>query len=658
MTRAVGREHEYDFELDGIKCIVPVGENGAKVWSGVPIAREEGETPDVADKKREQESWHQGFGYAHRLIGAGYHYMNAMDARFPRQLIVGPLVTSMTALGTVTGFVLIGTALFAVAGRYLQKVDTTNDDLETPDNTDYTLGVDFTAGVALTSAVPWDSVAVLFLGNSTNARTFTGSAAPTVLSVNSIQGSYGAAFFSEAANDYVFARSYLSSSDPVAAWIATGTALDSTSWGAAYNIGDDSRSITGMAAAKRQAYLGKQDGLYTFDGRSGRAHRQFEAYPIQTNNGTGMIVDSSGRVWYPSAGGLFLYEPNTGQVSDVTPGKYLGNESPVYGRTTSVAQYRGWYYAIQYNGTDSYLVAGRDRQEGEPGHGPILWHGALARFASATAQGLFVNGQTTPPRLYGGSGANAWYVRLPTNGDNALGDSSSRYAASGSTYFSADNFGAPADKHSLTGILFACEGFNTSTYGDVYVKIDGTNWVLLGRLQASGRVMVPVPTGGDWRFNTLAVRIDVTNASSTSTPKIRGISVWAHERLYTRDLIQTKVICSENVYSRRNIPTRKRGRTLLQRLQGLAVKGPVTLKDWTGGKPVTQRVLVRPVPYQMVRYKDRGPNQDRDNDEEHALMADVSMLALASETVQSEAAPTKLKWSGGAKWNGSGAKWG
>ena len=630
MPSSTGRERQYDFILDGIGYRCVKNERGVPIWGSQLVPRIASEAVQISEEERQQLSWHSGFGYSHALSPNTYWWANSCDLSRPRQLILGPLVTTFAASGTVSGFVELGTGLFSISGRYLEKVDTSADSVTIPDNIDYTLGFDAGSGATMSAVVPWDSLLTVFFSSDTVAYTYNGAVAPTQLTTNSIKGVYAASCWSQAANSFVLGRSYTASGDPAITWIAQGLDLDSTSWVTAYDVGDDTKAITGVAGGQLMFWVAKGDGLYYVAADSGRSVRVFSV-PIDSNNGKGLFVDTAGQVWYPSAFGLYRYNPFNGSVADVTPGRGLGLGScPIYGDRWSVVQYKGWYYCMVYNATDSYLMVGREREEGEPGIGPMIWHGALAKVSSALVQGLYIYGGTNPPRLYWGSGTNISYIKLPAKADNPLQSSSYRFAASGSVYFPAENMGTAAARWNLAGIIVECEGFTSTTYGDFYTMIDKSpSYVLLGRLQSSGRVFIPLPSG-DWRFSNITLRLDITNAASATTPKIRAMTMLATRRVYTRKLIETTAWCSERVLGHMGSPpvdeagNALRGEELYNHIERLTIQGPVELKDWWTGNERTQRVLVQPLREVLVKYH---------GTDEAESAATFSMLSLTSTTM-------------------------
>ncbi|MDO8674226.1 MAG: hypothetical protein Q7O66_22690, partial [Dehalococcoidia bacterium] len=437
----------------------------------------------------------------------------------------------------------------------------------------------------------------------------------------SVKRVYSAKFFSEASGSYVQAGSVTISSDPAVTWIAQGAALDSAlgaNWVSGYDIGDDTKSITGLSAGKKMIWVGKKDGQYYVDGSSGRAIRVFEAFPVDDSNGVGIFTDSMGRVWYPSKGGLLRYNPVNGAIDDVTPGRGLSHDSAIYGRMTTVAQYKGWFYVSMYNGTTSYVMVGRDRGDGEQGFGAVVWHGAIAKLTGQISH-FYVNGQTSPPRLYMAAGTTVAYIRL---------DSAYRYAAAGSLYFPADTLGTLASRWHLAGFVISCTGFNSATYADIFAKIDNGDWQPVNRLQASGRVFIPIPAG-DWRFTELTFRFDFVNAASAGvTPEIWAISMLATQRVYTRPLIQASLICSKRVLDKMGIVTRRSGRAMVDALEALAIERPVEVISYLTGERRKWAMLIQPIRTRLVRFG------EKDKWEEWGEVVDLTMVAQSSPAVR------------------------
>lgn len=619
---ATGRERQWDILLDGTDWgYKVVQQDGVPVWSTEPVPKISGDALQIAEEQRSYDSLHLGFGWSQVGIPNAYWWAEGIDCRDARDVKMAPLVTSFTSLAAGTAFFKQGSSLYLIDGRYIQRVSMsgdTNDTCEAPVSPATATGKDFGSGVVVTAGISFDGSTIVYIGNAANGWLFTGSTW-TELTGSSIQGSYGGRFWSDNANAYVTFRTYLVSSDPAIAWLAQGSTVDSASWSSAYDVGDDTQSITGAVGAAKQAWVAKKDGLYYID-RYGRSVEVLGSVPVDDNNGVNLDVDMAGRIWYP--GRNFLrYDPNSGTVDDVMPGQGLPLSScPIYGRVTCHVQYKAWHYAWVYNGTDSYLMCGREREQGEPGIGPLIWHGALAKVASAEAKAMFVWTATSPPRLYWAAGSNVYWMRL---------EETMTYAASGTLYLPYDNWGVAGTQWYHAGLVVDNTGCNTATYLDIYAKLDGAaSWSLINSVKSAGYAFVPLPSG-TWKFSECALRIDFTNGgATTATPRIQAISSRATRRPPVRDLIQTMLHCSERAIGHYGITTRKSGAEQLSHLRTLLGQGPVQLKDWWTGSERRTDVMVVSVKEHLVEEKEW---------QEAASAASITMVAQSSETVQTQA---------------------
>jgi hypothetical protein len=612
---------QWDFLLDGkgYMCWPPLREGKTPQWESQLIPKSAGDQVQIAEEERSWATWHAGFGFARFGAAGTYDYSLGVDPRRPGQLDAGPLVTTLTntASGNIVGFFEQGSGFFAIASRYIQRVDLSNDDVETVDAG--ANGQDLDPSVA-TSATSFDGFTIVWTGNTTNAWTFEGTTWDEA-ATNGILGAYGAAFHSitaTGADAYVLARSMINGGGaPSVTWLASGNTVDSTDWlTTPYTVGDEGRTITGLCAKEQTLWIGRTDGLWYVD-RTGRAQRVLEPPSISDNNGKGMYLDSEGWLWFPCDNVLLRYQTITGETQDVTPGRGLSHETPIYGRVTCLRQYQAWRYAWIYNGTTSYLMCGRDRESGEPGYGPFIWHGALA-WVTGEVTAAHITGLTTPPRLYYAVGAQGYYIEI---------DAPRSYAASNSVYLSADDGGALGTRWAPMGWVLDCEGCNSASYVTLYAKLDNGGYQKVGDAKASGRVWIPVPTG-DFRYSRIKLRLDFTNTGTTTSPKVLGIVSRATRLVPTRDLITTQVVLNERVLSHWGVQTRRSGLTMAEDLEGLSMEGGVELVDWWTGTERKRQVKVLPHRRHLVReYGAKGEPG------EVLEVADLTIAVLESESV-------------------------
>ena len=620
-----GRERGWDIVLDGVPYRVVSDQNGVPRWGVQSTPEISTKAPTLAEEEYPWHSWHGGFGYARDWHSDTYHYADGIDCRWPRQMIMGPLVSSIATPNatTVVGFFEQSGTLYVLASQYCHKVNTANHTFVTLDGGDGSTGKDFTAGKACTAAANFDGSTLVGMGNSEGAWTFTGSTwtqtgtSPDPNEV--IYAGYFATYWAEIA--YVLARTFTSSSDPCVSWLSQGAAIEAapSNWGTAYDIGEDGHAITGMTAFDRTLFIGKTDGLYYLD-RTGRTPRVIPTVYASPNNGVNVLADSSGQVWCPTVEGYYRYDPNDGVITDCSPGRGLPNESSIYGRVTAHVQHKGWRYVAVYNGTTSYIMCGREREGDEGGIGPYIWHGALY---SVTGQitCMHISGITSPPELWFGVGTSVYYFRLPSTGDNPLQDTAYRYrTTTGSLYLPATEWNVPGTRWQLTGLEIENEGLTTTTYVDLYAKIGQGAWQLVQRADVAGRATIQIPMAEDWRFNRIAFRLDVTNPDSIATPKIHAIVGKAARRVSVRDLISTTVYCSDRVNSRLGVSTQLTGLDQLDHLKVLQTAGRVTCSDWWTGRQRDLTVLVMPIQESLVIQK---------GDDAADLTAQVTMAVLA-----------------------------
>ena len=618
----VPRNYQWDVYINDVGYMF-VRSKGVPEWSVDPVPEVAGKAPALSEEERRYQSWHLGFGYSHFLTPDTYHYCKNMDLRFPRQAIMGPEVQSLTVGGTVnvSDFFEQNGTLFCLAGRYCKAFDLSSITAITVvtiaggANT----GKDFGSSKESTKAENFDGKTVVMMGESENSWVLDTVPAWTQTNTNGIKGTHTTRYYK---SDYVLVRSVTSSSKPSIQELAKGNAVDSTAWAAAVNVADADSTylpITSLAALDKTVFIGRADGVF-YNDVSGYTPCILPFGARSTNNAKNMMVDSAGLLWVPSVDGFYMKDTSTGASSDVSPGHGLPNASPIYGRATAQVEYKGWHYAAIYNGTDTYIMVGRRRSEGENGIGPIIWHGALVHVAGSVVDAMHITSLASSPMLFYGVGANAACIILPSNGDNPLLDSSYRYCGSGSIYLPADDWGIPGTRWQPTGFEIDNEGFSSATYADVYMQIDSGGWQFVQRGTSTNKATIAIPATGDWRFGRAAIRLDVTNSSATSTPKIRAIVGKAARRVSIRDLISTRLWCSDYVTNHYGMPTRLSGKEQMQRLKNLGTSAPVTVIDNLTGKDRSRRVLVMPI-------KERVASFEEAQTAEQAALVDMTVIS-------------------------------
>lgn len=612
---------KYDLELGTVGCIVVGADRGEPVWRVESIPAEADQTATIAEVPARWDTWHLGYGFGERHVDGCYHYAENIDARWPGMLIMGPLVTTVTLTADGTNRVSsifeqvsgANTYLYVLHGRYCSRIDLTNDtEVAIPNPADAD-GIDFGSSVVATKAVAFqdDANAVMtYVGfsGSTNIYEFSGTA--WTQATDNVDALYWTKDWSDAANSYRVWRALGTNS--VRTCPTGSDPLLDASWSTAWTVGDTSAAITGMVAADYNVvFVAKRDGLYRLD-PTGRNHNVLDSVGFLRDADNGVNVGWDGHaICYPHLLGLLEYEPGSNEIRAIHPGAATGNRSPVRGIVTAQAFAGIWHWVAIYNGTDTYLLAGRYPTAGEalpPGWvGPKIWH-PLVKLASVRCDALHFSGLTSPPRLWFGSGVNVAYIRIPKSGDVAAeADTGNlRFAASGSIYLSPRDWVQPGAPKALLGVDIENVGLSTSTYVDAYWRLDGGGWQHWGRATERGRTTLRLPSG-TWRPNQAELRFDVTNGDTTATPRIKPIIAKAAIRPKLRDLVTTAVSCEDNGRLRDGSPDRRKGASILLSLQELAEAVPVTGRHWWTGSEQEQTVIVHQARPTMVKQREDKP---------------------------------------------------
>ena len=647
VKRGPSRERRFDLILDGVGFIVAGADTANPAWIEDSFATELGGQHKPGEVQEEIKTNHLGYGYSEFYIPGCYDYAVNMDASHLGVIIMGPLITTITGgfASNVTDFFEIGGNLYAVGGRYCKSVDVSADTVA--------VSKDFGASTTPTKAINFNGKVYVGFSSDTSIYSFTGATTTTVW--DNVDPTGGGATTVRArywAKDYLDSygwrlwRGYIGSNTTgVNGTGVSGDPLDDTAWGPAtpLTVGDTSAAITGMTGTEQTIWVCKEDGLYSLDytGRGTNVLKPMEQL-ASSNNGINPIIVGS-QIILPHVLGLISYNMVGGHIELLQPGTATASTSPVYGRTTAQVSLGHWHYLALYNGTDTYLLKGRRPTPLDPlpqgFAGPIIWH-PIAKFASTTVNAMWITGLTTPNRLYLGVGTDVAYITIsPTN--NQLAETGHKYAASGNFYYSPVTFRADGTTKELMTFDVENEGLAASTYAQLQLSIDGgayTQWGL--SLATAGRTRLPLPNTGSWRGYRTKMRLDLTNADTTTTPKIKAVVPRAALRPSIQDLVTTKLYCVDSLKLRDGSTNRDSGRTLLDKLKELRDTGPKTVVDYWNGKVRSRTAIVERVTETII---------EQLGDDPAGFGAEVTIRFLKN-------LGTYFKWDGQSYWDGS-HKW-
>lgn len=524
---------------------------GARGWqetspAGAEIGRGRRDTAreDTGEVRISFESKHRGFGEPISITEGRDYWGQNVDKRYPRQVTLSRAITSIstssyTAGADPAGIVELGGYIYLAMGRYILKIDQGSDTI----SSDIDLNT-ISVGAQAKSLAVFKSKMYVALGENLAFRQTTGNGTYTA------QADGLKATLFQVAEHRMYrihsvstsAASYLSNvqNDP----------MEDADWSASDPIGDTSVAATGMTNLAYQLFIAKEDGLYAADIETGRFPSITpELKPWRhSNNGRG-IKGWGGLVLMPTIRGLKLYFG--GQLYTAGPEVMSQNDSEVSGRITAIAGDANWVYAAVYNGTNSYVLAGRVARPDDQYPGEMLWH-VVWYETGGPFTAMEVTGVNNEPRLWFASQTELKYVKLGSGLDNPLQDSTATYSSTATDYYPAHDAGSPmVDKHFLELRVYA-EHLSPTQYITWYYRLDDdTDWTLLGVTRESPVEVLKFDQAMEPLGRRVALKAVWTRgATTTSTPIVRNVEVLSVEYPPNRKVLQAAVLLADNVQLR------------------------------------------------------------------------------------------------------------
>jgi hypothetical protein len=656
----------YQYSQGGLKAQAADNETNVVQLSGEPI--------DVSEEPLVLDTFHLGMGYSWRLLQGTYAYAINADARFPRLLLPGPLVTTINLpVGITTsprcGADYNGDFLFGV-GRYLYRV---------PGGTGAPVqDADMGAG-----AYAWAMDTFggnLYVGTS---ATDTAAGAPGPLWQNA-SGTWTGGGPNRKSIAHAWYQAQASGS--VGAWqligqdtlssvsnVATGP-MTAGNWGASVGVGDTTYPINSLVSDQGHVYVAKTNGLHDVDGTTGFTPNLMPFYEsaVDSDNGTASVA-ANGSVYVNSIAGLFRLDVSggstTGRITAVTPGHGLPNETPIRGKITAMCTYGPWVIAAMYNGVDTYILWGRDIRQGDAGTSPfgygagygpspqaigpspMLWHGALIFLPGQVCRMLTISALTSPPRLWLGSvntssgqAQVSWCMIART--ENPLQDSEYRYATSWEFHIPGQDWQHPISVKDLLQIDVQADGLGIGSSLNIEVAADGGPDVSFGTADESPLAYV-IGTG-DFFGRRLALCLNGTN-TSTSPPILRAISPRAQIRPQLRRIRTYDVVLGEGNLDRFGGRDIGRSLTTYQQLEPMQWGGRQTLRDEFGE---TYAVLVLPP---ITRKLSHLGGESGKGNAEPVIVATLTLKLLVDN--EDLTTPGTIAWDAGYVYD-AGYRWG
>jgi hypothetical protein len=592
------------------------------------------------------DTWHLGAGYSQRIMEGTYSYGINADARQPRVVMPGPETNAVTltgATGSARWATDVGTDTYIGGGRFAYLADGTSP---------RPAAADLGAGV-----VGWD--ALNWSGNGLIATDINGTAGP-LWKVDTV-----GVWTSGTANRRTLSAAYYNSTNGFRLFGHTDTAglnelqtipedtgvagtdpVTAANWGTALKIGAyGGITINKLVNNQDHIYVSTSRGLFDFDGATGKAFNLTPQQDVRRDTENGIAAcAANGFIFYGHKHGLQRYQAtgqDFGRQWDVSFGFGLPNESPIRGQVTAVCQDRGWLVQAIWNGTDTYVCWGRELAGSDTsvGANPMLWHGGLIKLAGVQCYLLFISGQTSPPRLWMGAGANVRWCYLART-DNPLQDSDYRFSTSYSLILPAEHWGRPTTRKNLLELEVEGENLGIGVSIAWKYSVDGTPQAVLGTAN-NGPVSLLLPQT-EIIGRRIAFQADGTG-TNTSGANIRAIVLRAAERVSVRAIREYDIVLGE--WSQDSLGGISMSRVLkrLDNLRTLMTSGGVVLRDEYGE---TLTVLVLP----PISWREVAGESFSDKAHYPTIVATVRVKILKRLSAQ-------ITWDSGATWD-SGKTWG
>ena len=571
-----------DIVIDGIELkLYRSPGSAARTVKETSIPSLSNETFEQADVPLQIESFHLGMGYSQRLMSNTYAYGINADPRYPRLLLPGPEINSVTLTGSTeharcardyNGNLYVG------AGRYVYEMASGT-------------GAPSQARDLGASNRAW---AMEVFRNELDVGLDNGAGTPQDMHRN-VVGTWGTltGIAGRALAQVWWDTDYrlVRQDTGTTIYHASGDPSVAGNWAGPVTIGDASSaySINQLIASFDHLYASKPNGLYDLDGNTGRSPNiaQQMAHVIDAENGVA-TMESGGNMLVGHRKGLMRVITNGedyGKIYVVQPGYSLPNETPIRGIVTAMTQEGGWIVAAVYNGTDTYICWGRDLNEGETsvGPSPMLWHGGLIRLEGLSCYLLHISNLTSPPRLWIGAGSasagyNLRWCVLPRS-EHPLQDTEYRFSTTYSLYLAGQDWERAATPKNLLEIQVEGDNHGAGVSSAFYYNTEGGAYGLFGTAQSSPQSnLVPA---SEIIGRRIGFRID-GSGNATAGAVIRSILMRAAARVRTRAIRTYQVVLSEGQGDNFRSPNLRDPQRVWDQLRNMESGSQVSVRDELG----------------------------------------------------------------------------
>ena len=345
---------------------------------------------------------------------------------------------------------------------------------------------------------------------------------------------------------------------------------DTANWGSEIQVGDSDRDITNLVSANDIMYVGREDGLFSYD----RATQKFRDLQPEAN----FFPDSSNfKASIGRAGSLFASggDQSFWEISDGffdgakswTDLSYLFKASGIRGfggRVSAVTQDRNnlfvaladdleseasfpYTFPFSYAGSlksKSIKLIGVRTQRESPSSAPEVVAHTLASFdvSDITAMGKFKGADAVRTNMFvlgskleDGLAAIAndtplkvFRIRMPIRNENPALNSLSEHRLTGNIYTSWINFNFPDVQKSAIKVNVTGKNLDSNKYATVYYKTDDdtdddtTGWTLFGSTGKATSSDSTITSSIQLNFRRIRFKVLLTTNDDSSSPVITG----------------------------------------------------------------------------------------------------------------------------------------
>jgi hypothetical protein len=578
-----------------------------------PSDAQYGVLPDELDHPEVWDDWSGGYGDAYRHQPNTYHWAENMDARFPRQLVhAQELIPIHTA---ASPYHINGMEILEVNVNQLAEGPTavgagdiviqypTLINRFTPNGLDYKsvdTGFDLytyaTGGHIPPTARPALFGSFIYYGETNASIGFWQGDITSNAGTRSAYGHQGFGFEVAGNRLWKFAgvpgRAVYLQQCP--ANTASGP-LTAANWSATITIGNGWSGINDIKAMDDQLFAGTPEGVYAGDASGTFSNILSEAVGRANTDNCRDLDVFNGQLIIQTVGGVYSYQSSldTALVRRIGP-PATTNKSPIQGIMRAVKAHADWLYGGLWTGSQSYLMAAREGQNG------WIWHPMQRLPSMSKVRRLYVDGITVSsgglrpvsPRMWvltepsvnlpSGSGATAtinltatapiYFIPTPPMNGNPLAVYpvfSPNYVGSARIDLGAVDWGAPGTPKLYRAVeVWADNLASAAQWADVYYTIDNGTRTKLGTTAKSPKdtLYFPSNTGSFLTGQSIALSLESFTASAGVTPIYRSIVLRGALQPRSVDLITAVVQIADDLRDRQGAPMRS-GATMLQELR-------------------------------------------------------------------------------------------